>query len=70
MKSNPSQDPLQETFVSRQIRQRKGKVTAISRAKRKSEGKGKRKHPEQGTHNQDLADLRMKMDSARCVILV
>ena len=41
--------------MSRQIRQRKGKVTAISRAKRKSEGKGKRKHPEQGTHNQDLA---------------
>ena len=53
-----------------QTRQRKGKVTASPRAKAKVKARTRENIQERGTITRTRLDLRMKMDSARWVILV
>ena len=68
MKSNPSQAPLQRDFRERSNTSEKGQ--GHSQPKGKGKGKGNRKHQDKGTTIRTWLDLRMKMDSARWVILV
>ena len=68
MKSNPSQDSLQRDIRERSNTSEKGQ--GHSQPKGKGKGKGKRNIQEKGTTIRTRLDLRMKMDSARWVILV
>ena len=71
MKSNPSQDPgCKEIFVNGQTPQRKGKVTDSPRAKVKAKARTRENIQEKGATTRTRLDLRMKMESARWVILV
>ena len=67
MKSNPSQNPLQRDIHEWSNTSEKGQ--GHSHPKGKGKGKGKRKHPGNGNTMRTRLDLRMKMDSARWVIL-
>ena len=53
-----------------QTRQKKGKVTASPRAKAKAKARARENIQEKGTTTRTRLDLRVKMDSARWVILV
>ena len=70
MKSNPTQDPLQRDIREWSNTSEKGQGHNQPKGKRKGTGKGKKNYPGKGNHNRIRVDLRMKMESARLVILV
>ena len=70
MKSNPSQDPLQRDIREWSNTSEKGESHNQPKGKSKGKGKGKKNIQEKGTTTRTRLDLRMKMDSARWVILI